>query len=260
MIKAIFKRIMAAALGAIMLMAPGVAMADPGPNYQTQSFGTEGCLVTYGPLLGGYDVTGMIELATANGAYGFVMYESTGTSHLITEPYPESCRPPATPGVTLYLATGPIFDYEEKDFGFNGCHVVFGDLLEDTDLDAMVRAARQQNAIGFTLQSELHYGKVILGAYPETCKSDKGLSWPLYLAKGAMADYKRQDFGFDGCDVTFGPLITDTNRTAMNVTANEAGAVGYTFQQELKYGKILIGSYPSGCKSPSGMSWPLYLQ
>ena len=124
----------------------------------------------------------------------------------------------------------------------------------------MIRAVRLQNAVGFTYKEDLAYGNVIQGGYPVDCKADKGLSWPLYLAKGAIADYKEQSCGFDGCPVTWGPTIGNTSHAQMNVAATEAGAEGFTYQDSLKYGAVMIGKYPEGCKSGKGLSWPLYLK
>ncbi len=83
------------------------------------------------------------------------------------------------------------------------------------------------------------------------------------VAGGAAAqdgpDYVKQDFGFNGCDVTFGPLMEDTDEDAMVLAARLANAVGFTYHQGLAFGKVIVGPYPAGCKSPSSLSWPLYL-
>ena len=248
---------LSALFSAVFLAAP--AQADPGPNYQQMDFGTTGCSVTFGPELAGYNIQALVRQATIEGAYGFVYNKQTEISYLITAPFPAGCRPPVPTAQVLYLATGPVFEYELKDYGFNACHVNFGTLMEDVDEGAMVEAARLANAVGFTYKKELRYGKVIQGAYPQGCKSDKSLSWPLYLAKGAEANYVEQSYGFNGCPVKFGPLIRNTNRTAMNIAAKAAGAKGYTFKDSLQYGEVMIGDYPSGCKSSKSLSWPLYL-
>jgi len=72
--------------------------------------------------------------------------------------------------------------------------------------------------------------------------------------------YKKMDFGFDFCGVQFGDVMRGVSEDDMIRLATEAGAEGFTYQPKLKYGSLIIGSYPAGCKSPAEMSWPLYLK
>ena len=72
--------------------------------------------------------------------------------------------------------------------------------------------------------------------------------------------YKRMDFGFDNCDVHFGELKTGVSEADMIRMATTDGAEGFTYHPSLKYGKLIIGDYPKGCKSSPQMSWPLYLR
>jgi hypothetical protein len=72
--------------------------------------------------------------------------------------------------------------------------------------------------------------------------------------------YKKMSFGFNGCDVKFGDLKKGVRKDYMIRLATKVDAEGFTYHPSLKYGKLIIGDYPKGCKSPSNMSWPLYLK
>lgn len=72
--------------------------------------------------------------------------------------------------------------------------------------------------------------------------------------------YSRMDFGFNKCDVSWGPLQENVDEADMIQLATEAGANGFTYHEGLGYGKLLIGNYPMDCKSPTSESWPLYLK
>ena len=72
--------------------------------------------------------------------------------------------------------------------------------------------------------------------------------------------YKRMDFGYNGCDAQFGELKKGVSEADMVRFATAAGAKGFTYHPSLKYGKIMIGEYPQGCKSSANMSWPLFLK
>ncbi len=74
------------------------------------------------------------------------------------------------------------------------------------------------------------------------------------------ASYKRMDFGFNGCDVPFGELKTGVSEADMVRLATAAGVKGFAYQPSLKYGRLIIGDYPKGCRSPANLSWPLYLK
>ncbi len=71
--------------------------------------------------------------------------------------------------------------YRRMDFGFNGCDVQFGKLKTGVSEGDMIRLAAAAGAKGFTYQPSLRYGKLIIGDYPESCRSPANLSWPLYL-------------------------------------------------------------------------------
>ncbi len=150
-------------------------------------------------------------------------------------------------------------DYVKQDFGFNGCSIDWGPLLAGNSLDDMKRLATENAALGFTIHPDAIYSHLLVGSFPKDCREPANLSWPLYLAEGHVRDYALQDFGFNGCDVTFGPLMEDTDEDAMVLAARLANAVGFTYHQGLAFGKVIVGPYPAGCKSPSSLSWPLYL-
>ena len=72
--------------------------------------------------------------------------------------------------------------------------------------------------------------------------------------------YKKMDFGFNNCSVQFGDVMRGVSEDDMIRLATEAGAEGFAYHPSLKYGSLIIGSYPAGCKSPANLSWPLYLK
>jgi hypothetical protein len=72
--------------------------------------------------------------------------------------------------------------------------------------------------------------------------------------------YKKMDFGFNGCDAKFGEVLKGVTEEDMIERASAANANGFAFHPSLGYGTLLVGEYPKGCKSPSNMSWPLYLR
>lgn len=163
-----------------------------------------------------------------------------------------------TVGAIAALAQdGP--DYVEQDFGYDGCDVEWGPLYGDPSVEDMEELATEEASLGFTIHADGTFGKLLIGDFPPDCRAPKNLSWPLYLAEGHVRDYSEMDFGFDGCDVTFGPLMEDTDLDAMIISGRLANAVGFTFQEELHYGQLIVGQYPDGCESPKDMSWPLYL-
>jgi len=71
--------------------------------------------------------------------------------------------------------------YKLMNFGYNNCNVNFGSLKKHISLSNMIKLADKDNAKGFTYHSGLKYGEVIIGNYPEKCKSPSNESWPLYL-------------------------------------------------------------------------------
>ena len=71
--------------------------------------------------------------------------------------------------------------YKKVSFGYNGCDVKFGDLKKRVSEDYMIRLATKFDAVGFTYHPSLRYGQLIIGDYPQGCKSRSNLSWPLYL-------------------------------------------------------------------------------
>jgi hypothetical protein len=72
--------------------------------------------------------------------------------------------------------------------------------------------------------------------------------------------YKKMDFGFDGCHAKFGEVLKGVTEEDMIKRASAANANGFAFHPSLGYGTLLLGEYPKDCKSPSNMSWPLYLR
>jgi len=93
-----------------------------------------------------------------------------------------TASPPPVPGKTP--AIGSDFSkvsYRRMDFGFNGCDVQFGELKIGVSEADMVRLAVAASAKGFTYHPSLRYGKLIIGDYPEACRSPVNQSWPLYL-------------------------------------------------------------------------------
>ena len=72
--------------------------------------------------------------------------------------------------------------------------------------------------------------------------------------------YKKMDFGFDGCHAKFGEVLKGVTEEDMIKRASAANADGFAFHPSLGYGTLLLGEYPKDCKSPSNMSWPLYLR
>jgi hypothetical protein len=57
-----------------------------------------------------------------------------------------------------------------------------------------------------------------------------------------------------------GALNENVSENEMEKMALEQNAEGFTYHLDLKYGKILAGSYRMDCQSPSNESWPLYLK
>ena len=71
--------------------------------------------------------------------------------------------------------------------------------------------------------------------------------------------YEKMNFGYNNCNVNWGPLQTDVSEADMVKLANKVNAKGFTYHPTLKYGKVMIGDYPKGCESPANESWSLYL-
>ena len=72
------------------------------------------------------------------------------------------------------------------NYGYNNCPAQFGEIKRGVSEDDMVRMATAANAEGFTYHPGLGYGKLLIGSYPEDCKSHSSLSWPLYLRDSAL--------------------------------------------------------------------------
>lgn len=186
-------------------------------------------------------------------------------------------------GLTIFsfLIFNGCTTYKKVNFGFNGCNVKWGQLLENVNESEMKSFAKNSNAEGFTYHPKLRKGKVLVESYPLNCKASPKMSWPLYLASNIIINkydianndelqieqenemplrfYKRMDFGYNGCDLNWGELIREISRPEMEKIARRAGAKGFTYHSKLMYGKILINEYPADCKSKSNLSWPLYL-
>ena len=75
-----------------------------------------------------------------------------------------------------------------------------------------------------------------------------------------VARYRKMDFGYNGCSAKFGELLTGVNEEEMIRRASAANSSGFTFHPSLGYGRLLLEEYPEDCRSPSNMSWPLYLR
>ncbi|MCI5159292.1 MAG: hypothetical protein D3906_12835, partial [Candidatus Electrothrix sp. AUS1_2] len=71
--------------------------------------------------------------------------------------------------------------------------------------------------------------------------------------------YQEQNFGFDGCQVNWGGLFSNITLDEMINKARESNAKGFTYHPLLKYGKLMAGDFPAGCRSPKTDSWPLFL-
>lgn len=84
----------------------------------------------------------------------------------------------------------------------------------------------------------------------------------LIVVSNAWADsnYSKMDFGFNGCDIRFGPIQRNVTEDSMAKMAAATNANGFTYTPVYNYGAVLIGQYPMNCKSPANQSWPLYLK
>jgi hypothetical protein len=98
-------------------------------------------------------------------------------------------------------------------------------------------------------------GASISGRY--FCKSGGPYNWSATVTKSG---YTRTSFGFDGCNLSWGPLQSNVSEADMSRLATDANANGFTYHPLLKYGYVMIGDYPMSCKSPADRSWPLYLR
>ena len=78
-------------------------------------------------------------------------------------------------------SVAPDKSYTKVDFGFNNCNVQWGEQLSEVSEADMVKLATEANANGFTYHPSLNYGSLMVGYYPEGCKSPANESWPLYL-------------------------------------------------------------------------------
>ncbi len=162
-------------------------------------------------------------------------------------------------GLTGAALAQETTDYVEQEFGYLGCGLEFQPTLEDFSLEDAKRVALERGAYGFVYWAEKMYSAVLSTPFPDTCRPEASSDWKLYLPTTPVEWYTRVDYGFDGCDVNFGPLMTNTTEFAMFRAAREAGAEGFTFHPDLAFGKVMVGAYPAGCSSPANMSWPLYL-
>ena len=70
------------------------------------------------------------------------------------------------------------------------------------------------------------------------------------------------DFGYDGCDIEFGPTLQNMDLDAfydvMNNDNRECKYIGFTKHPTDDMGSF-ITKYDTGCQSPPNRSWPLYL-
>jgi hypothetical protein len=136
--------------------------------------------------------------------------------------------------------------HEGGDFIFQIAQT--GGAVEETDTTASdTRASETPGAKATSLAGGGEEGKDRETGYPQGSGNAHGL-------------YQKMDFGFNKCNVEFGELKRGVSETDMKRLATDAGAEGFTYQPMLKFGKLIIGAYPTGCKSPSNLSWPLYLK
>lgn len=71
--------------------------------------------------------------------------------------------------------------------------------------------------------------------------------------------YKKMNFGFYECDVSFGTIHKNVSEADMVALAIESKALGFNYNSGLKYGRLMVGKYPFGCKKDPSLTWPLYL-
>ncbi|NEO51169.1 MAG: hypothetical protein F6K55_46690 [Moorea sp. SIO4A3] len=150
----------------------------PDQSYTKVDFGFNNCNVEWGGLLSGVSEADMVKLATEANANGFTYHPSLNYGRIMVGDYPEGCQSPANESWPLYLKN---VSYKKMDFGFNKCNVQWGELLSGVSEADMVKLATEANANGFTYHPSLNYGSIMVGDYPEGCKSPANLSWPLYL-------------------------------------------------------------------------------
>ena len=89
--------------------------------------------------------------------------------------------------------------YIKMNYGFNGCKVQWGSLQQNVTESDMIKLADQSNSGGFTYQSSLKYGKVMVGLYPVGCQSSPNLSWPLYLKKASLPQFMEHQTQSNWC-------------------------------------------------------------
>ena len=79
------------------------------------------------------------------------------------------------------------------------------------------------------------------------------------LERCERAVYVRQKFGFNRCEIKSGPVLKGVSEMEMVRMARKACAVGFAYHAGLKFGSLIVGTYPMDCRSPANESWPLYL-
>ncbi|WP_163835628.1 hypothetical protein [Spartinivicinus ruber] len=240
---------------AFSLLASTVNAASTYTMYDKMDYGFNGCDISWGTLQTGVTEEDMITLAKEVNAFGFTYHPSLKYGKLMVGPYPSGCKSPANESWPLYLSRTRA--YKKMDFGFNRCDTDWGPLQSGVTEEDMIALALETNAEGFTYHPMLRYGKVLVGTYPAGCESPANESWPLYLSE--IRTYKQMSFGFNRCDVQWGPLQRNVSEADMIKLAEAANAEGFTYHSSLKYGKVLVGAYPMDCQSPANESWPLYL-
>lgn len=147
--------------------------------------------------------------------------------------------------------------FELMPYGFNKCDVEWGSLQKNISKEEIEALAIDAHAVGYTYHPSLKYGQVMKGFFPSGCQSPSNESWPLYLLQTQA--YEQQDFGYNRCEVEWGKLYRSTTEEEMIARAEAADAEGFTYHPGLAYGKLMVGSYPEGCESPTNESWPLFL-
>ena len=80
-------------------------------------------------------------------------------------------------------------------------------------------------------------------------------------------NYQKMPFGFNTCEVSWGPMQKQVNEADMIALATAANSIGFTHNgvsessggSPAALGQLILGAYPSECRSPIAESWPLFL-
>ncbi|MFN7910753.1 MAG: papain-like cysteine protease family protein [Bacteroidota bacterium] len=72
--------------------------------------------------------------------------------------------------------------------------------------------------------------------------------------------YQQMPFGFNGCNVNFGPIMKNVSLQNMIDAAISAKSLGFAYCPPIQYGCLIIGDYPNACTSSPALSWQLFLK